>query len=150
MGFDQVATFRTSGNVVFGGSGRAGELRMRIERGLEEALGYEVTVFLRSAGEVCAIAAQEPFAPDVVEASAGKLQVALLTSKPGADVRRRAREMATDQDRLAIEERELYWLPSGGIRGSALGMKGIERLVGPTTIRTMGTLEQLAAKHFAD
>jgi hypothetical protein len=29
-------------------------------------------------------------------------------------------------------------------------MKGIERLVGSTTIRTKGTLELLAAKYFAD
>jgi hypothetical protein len=32
---------------------------------------------------------------------------------------------------------------------SALDMKTIERLLGAMTMRTMGTIEQLAAKHFS-
>jgi len=148
MGFDDVATFRTSGNVVFDAGRKPGEAR--IERELQRALGYEVAIFLRTAAEVRAIAQQQPFAPDAIEASTGTLQVALLRSKPAAGVRGRALERATDEDRLAFAERELYWLPSGGIRNSALGMKGIEQLVGQTTIRTKGTLEKLAAKYFAD
>ena len=148
LGFGDVATFRTSGNVVF--ATRRKPTAAGIERDLERALGYEVKVFLRSAAEVRAIAEQQPFPARVVEASAGKLQVALLPAKPAGGVRNRALELATDEDRLAFGDRELYWLPSGGIRGSALGMKGIERLVGSTTVRTKGTLEQLAAKYFGD
>jgi uncharacterized protein (DUF1697 family) len=146
LGLEGVATFRTSGNVVFDAKRKPGAAR--IERELEAALGYEVRVFLRSAGEVRAIADEQPFASGVVEASAGKLQVALLPSKPAAGTRRRALELATDEDRLAFGDRELYWLPSGGTRDSALDMKAIERLVGPNTMRTKGTLEQLATKYF--
>ncbi len=51
--FDQVATFRASGNVVFtAGGGGEQELAERIEAGLGEGLGYEVPVFLRSGSEV--------------------------------------------------------------------------------------------------
>jgi uncharacterized protein (DUF1697 family) len=151
MGFDAVDTFRTSGNVVFdAGRHKAAGIGKRIERGLGDALGYEVAVFLRSASELRAIAEHQPFAPELVEGAHGKLQVALLGAKPAASTRKEVLAAATDADRLAFGDRELYWLPSGGIRDSALGMKGIERLVGSTTVRTKGTLELLAAKYFAD
>jgi uncharacterized protein (DUF1697 family) len=151
MGFENVDTFRTSGNVVFdAGRETAARVGNRIERGLADALGYEVAVFLRTASELRAIAEHRPFASELVERARGTLQVALLGAKPAASARRQVMAAATDADRLAFGDRELYWLPSGGIRDSALGMKGIERLVGSTTIRTKGTLELLAAKYFAD
>ena len=52
------------------------------------------------------------------------------------------------EDGLAFGERELYWLPRGGVLDSALDMKTIERLLGSMTMRTKGTIEQIAAKHF--
>jgi uncharacterized protein (DUF1697 family) len=149
LGFEAVATFRASGNVVFASAKGGGEkaLRRRIEGALAEDLGYEVVVFLRSAREVAAIAAREPFDPKAVAASKGKLQVSLLMEKPSAAARGKALALATDEDRLAIEGRELYWLPSGGTIDSTLDLKAIEKALGPDTRRTMGTIEQIAAKH---
>lgn len=149
LGLNDVATFRASGNVVFSADGE-GESRLakRIETGLGEALGYEVPVFLRSAGEVRAIAAHEPFEAGVVEASAGKLQVSMLAGEPPPGARKQALALATDDDRLALRGRELYWLPSGGMRDSDLDLKAIEGALGASTMRTKGTIEQIAAKHF--
>lgn len=144
IGLRDVATFRASGNVVFSGEATAA----RIEKQLEESLGYGVAVFVRTADEVLAIAASEPFPPDAVAASKGKLQVAMLPEKPTAAVRKKVLALATDADPLAFGPRELYWLPSGGTLESELDLKGIEKLVGPTTRRTMGTVEQMAAKFF--
>jgi hypothetical protein len=56
--------------------------------------------------------------------------------------------MSTDADRLAIEGRELYWLPSGGMLDSALDLEAIESLLDRSTRRTKATIEQIAAKHF--
>jgi uncharacterized protein (DUF1697 family) len=84
-----------------------------------------------------------------VKASKGKLQVALLPKKPTAKERKQALSEASDDDRLALEGRELYWLPSGGISDSDLDLKAIEAALGPWTMRTMGTIEQIVAKHFA-
>jgi uncharacterized protein (DUF1697 family) len=152
LGFADVASFRTSGNVVFSSTGRAGEkaLTKRVEAGLEDAFGFEVPVFLRSAGEVRAIAAQEPFDPKLVARSAGKLQIDLLLRAPSAAARKSVLDLATSQDRLAIQGRELYWLPSGGMMDSELDLKAIDRLVGPLTKRTMGTVQTIATKFFAD
>jgi uncharacterized protein (DUF1697 family) len=149
MGFGDVGTFRASGNVVFGGaSGSAAKLKARVETGLLEATGMEIVVFLRSADELRSIAAHEPFPPKLVAASKGKLQVSILERKPTAAVRKKVLAHATEDDLLAFGERELYWLPSGGILDTELDLKTIEKLIGPTTRRTKGTMEQLAAKFF--
>ncbi len=148
LGFDRVATFRASGNVVFDSEG-GGEARLRktIETGLADSLGYEVPVFLRSAAEVAEVAATQPFEAAAVESSKGKLQVSLLGREPSAAARRRVLALASDEDLLAIEGRELYWLPSAGLLESKLDLKAIEAALGPDTRRTMGTIEQIAAKY---
>ncbi len=148
LGFEEVTTFRASGNVIFGlGEGEPTAIVTRIEEGLAESLGYEVPVFLRSAAEVRKIEAHDPFNPDLVEASAGKLQVSMLLKAPSAEVREGVLGMATEEDRLAIRGRELYWLPSGGMLDSILDLKAIDAALGLSTRRTKGTIDQIAAKH---
>ena len=122
----------------------------RIETGLGETLGYEVPVFLRTATEVREIARHQPFEAKVVESSAGKLQVSLLTTTPSAKAKKAVLGLASDVDPLAIRERELYWLPSGGMLESELDLKAIDAALGISTRRTKGTMEQVAAKFFAD
>jgi uncharacterized protein (DUF1697 family) len=148
LGFGDVATFRTSGNVVFSASGSAERLAKRIEQGLEEGLGFEVPVFLRTSKQLTAIAKHRPFPPRALEASKGKLQVALLVKKPAAGAVRAIEELATDEDRLSVQGTELYWLPAGGTQQSPLDMKAIDGTLGLNTLRTQATIEQLAAKFF--
>jgi uncharacterized protein (DUF1697 family) len=146
LGLDSVATFRASGNVIFEAA-EARDLAARVEAGLAEELGFEVTVFLRSARQVAAIAAHQPFGAERVGAAKGRLQVALLPSGPSPAVRKKALALALDGDPLAIRGSELYWLPSAGTLDSDLDLKALEALVGPWSMRTMGTIEQIAAKH---
>jgi uncharacterized protein (DUF1697 family) len=151
LGFAEVDTFRASGNVILtAGSESAAQLTARIQEGLAAALGYEVRTFLRAAREVRAMAAHEPFAPARGQASAGKLQVAMLSARPATGACEEALALSSDADRLAMGERELYWLPRGGTMESALDLKALGALLGPMTIRTKGTVEQLAGKHFSD
>jgi len=149
LGFADVATFRASGNVIFGSDDGEKEaaLSKRIEAGLGDALGYEVPVFLRGCAEVAAIAAEQPFDAKLVESSQGKLQVSLLLEKPSAAARRKVLALAGDEDLLELSGREIFWLPSGGLLESDLDLKAIEAAVGADTRRTMGTIEQIAAKH---
>jgi uncharacterized protein (DUF1697 family) len=150
LGYEEVATFRASGNVIFASAGEAeAKLGERLEVGLGERLGYEVPVFLRSAAELRAISAHEPFAQNYMTASKGKLQIVLLSRKPTAAVVAKALALSTDADRLAIEGRELYWLPDGGLSESDLDLKALAAILGPTTIRTKGTVDQIVAKHLA-
>jgi uncharacterized protein (DUF1697 family) len=148
LGLEDVATFRASGNVVFAAAEQSeSALAKAIEHGLGEALGYEVPVFLRSCEEVAAIAAREPFEAKLIEASKGKLQVAMLPRKPTAAAGEKVLALSTDEDRLEIVGRELFWLPSGGVSESELDLKAIDKALGKGTQRTKGTIDQIAAKH---
>lgn len=149
LGFAEVGCFRASGNVIFAADEKnEAKLTKKIEAGLGEALGYEVPVFLRSAAELRAVAALQPFDAKALQASKGKLQVTFLAQKPKAAARKRALALASDDDRLAIEGRELYWLPKGGLSDSELDLKELASALDQNTVRTMGTVEQIVLKYF--
>jgi uncharacterized protein (DUF1697 family) len=150
LGFADVKTFRASGNVAFAAAREPLErLTLRIEGALAQELGYAVPTFLRTAEEMRAICAFEPFEKPLVEAAGGKLQVSIMAARPSAAVRKQVLALAGERDRLAFGERELYWLPSGGVLETELDLAAIERALGPTTRRTKGTIEQMTAKHLA-
>ena len=151
LGFEDVATFRASGNVVFSSrKGSESSLRKTIEAGLGDALGYEVPVFLRAAPRWRRSRPRSRSTAKLIRASKGKLQVTFLVRKPSPAARRKVEGFATRADRLAISGRELYWLPSGGISESELDLKAIDTVLGGGTMRTMGTVEQIAARHCSD
>jgi uncharacterized protein (DUF1697 family) len=146
-----VSTFRASGNVVL--VDPAGEteakLQARIEAGLDERLGYDVAVFLRSAKEVTVIAVREPFPAAAIERSKGKPQVDLLARKPSAKATKEALALAGPDDLMVVEGRELHWLPSVGLSETEVDMKALDAALGKGTMRTAGTIEQIAAKYCA-
>jgi uncharacterized protein (DUF1697 family) len=147
LGFEDVQTFRASGNVAFK-AGRRSDVALQrlLEDGLRDTLGYEVPAFIRSAAELREIARVDPFGPSP---GAGKLQVALLHDAPDSEARAAVLALADEEDRVAFAERELYWLPAGGVSDSTLDFKRVERLVGLTTVRTRGTIEQIVARWFS-
>ena len=81
LGFTAVETVIASGNVLFSSSARnAGALEENIERQLRSALGYEVTIFIRSPDEMQAIVEFDPF-PGMME-EGHTLSVAFLKTNP--------------------------------------------------------------------
>jgi uncharacterized protein (DUF1697 family) len=151
MGFEDVATFRASGNVVF--VDPAGDIeakvQARVEAGLQEALGYDVATFLRSAKEVAAIAARDPFDAAAIEHSKGKPQVVLLCRKPSVKAKKALEEITPDGDLMVIEGRELHWLPTVGLSETELDTKALDAALGKGTTRTAGTIEAIASKYCA-
>jgi uncharacterized protein (DUF1697 family) len=149
MGLEEVATFRASGNVVLVDPvGEAeSKLQKRIEAELDQRLGYDVAVFLRSRAEVVAIAAREPFSAAAIDASKGKPQIDLLSKKPSAKAAKEALALAGADDLMVIEGRELHWLPSVGLSETEVDMKALDIALGKGTMRTAGTIEQIAAKY---
>jgi uncharacterized protein (DUF1697 family) len=151
LGFDDVSTFRTSGNVAFRTGRRSSSgLKRAIEEALVKKVGFEVLVFLRTEAELRAMSGNEPFPNELISASKGKLQVVLVSAKPPEQLRRKVLALGSDDDRLTFGARELYWLPSGGTREAALDYAQIENLLGPTTRRTKGTLDQMVEKYFSN
>ena len=73
-----------------------------------------------------------------------------MAAMPPVKVRKEVLAYASAEDQLVVEGRELYWLPSGNMSDSELDLKAIGALLGIGTMRTQGTIELIAAKHFAD
>lgn len=151
LGFADVSTFRASGNVILTApdDDKLETVARRLEAGLTDALAYDVPVFARSAEQVRAIAALEPFAAGELAASKGKPQVMLLAEKPKAAARRAALKLMPAGDRFVFEGAELHWLPQAGLSVTELDLNALAKLLGPATVRTKGTIEQIAAKHLA-
>jgi uncharacterized protein (DUF1697 family) len=149
MGLEEVATFRASGNVIFADPSGDSEakLRKRVEAELDERLGYDVAVFLRSFDEVTAIAAREPFSARAISKSKGKPQVQLLAKKPTAAAQKKALALAGPDDEMSFEGRELHWLPSTGLSETEVDVKALDRALGKGTLRTAGTIGQIADKY---
>ena len=151
LGFENVTTFRASGNLIFDAPRQPETaLTRRIDDALTQSLGYDVRAFLRTAGDVHAIAAHAPFPKKIVDASGGKLQVALLRKRPPKSVRDEVLSMATADDLLAIHGTELYWLPSGGQMQTELDLRAIDDLVGENTRRTKNMVSEIAEKFLTD
>jgi uncharacterized protein (DUF1697 family) len=152
LGFTEVAAFLASGNVVFSDPDGKGDdperLARRIAEGLEAALAYPVPTFLRTADEVRALADHQPFPAGVIEGSDGKLQVALLAAPPAQADREAALALATGDDRLAVDGRELWWLPAGRLTDSELDLAALEKRLGGWTMRTANTIRRMAKKFF--
>ncbi len=148
LGFENVAAFLASGNLVCEASGSVATLTKRIEQGLSDSLGYEVRAFLRTAKDLERIARDLPFADRGRRESAGKLQVAFLRSVPSPAAARAALALESDDDWLALDGQELYWWPSGGMSQSELDLKQVETCLGLMTIRTHRTVERMAQKYF--
>jgi uncharacterized protein (DUF1697 family) len=143
LGLENVTTFRASGNVIFDGPREsATKLAKRIEQRLADDLGFTRAItFIRTAAEMRALAADDP----IPRAPGQKLHVMFCLKKPPASVL----EYATETDPLVIGRRELYWGPQGRMTDSEIDLKAIEKLIGPLTMRTKDTVDQIAARWFS-
>lgn len=150
LGLSGVHTVRTSGNVVFAAArgGAEGDLQEAIEHALSDRFGFEVPVYLRSAAQLRALAATDPFPGEDLRPPR-KLQVGLLARRLPARDRKRVLEHATADDLLSFGKLELLWLPSTTTQRSGLDLRKIEALTGPWTMRTMNTIQEIVAKHLS-
>lgn len=149
LGFANVATFIASGNVIFDSPERdARRLEERIEGHLHEALGYEVTTFLRTTSELAEIARYRPFPDAELDDPGNTLYVSFLQERPDAGAEERLDECRTDIDEFHLHGREMYWLCRKTISQSTITGAQLARAAGqPLTMRNVKTLRRLAAKY---
>lgn len=147
LGFDDVATFIASGNVIFGSRMKdSARLETVIERGLQDALGYSVAALVRTPLEVADIAQRDPFGKPVPQG--GRLFVGFLRNAPPAATRRKVAVLSTKTDDFTVEGRELYWLCAVPSMQSIMSGARLEKTVGmPATFRNINTVRRLVAKY---
>ena len=149
LGFSNVETFIASGNVVFDSTSKNTKaLEKKIERYLQETLGYEVATFIRSTTELATVAHYKPFIEAELKAEGNALYIGFLADSPGEEAKRKLRSLTTKVDDFHICGRELYWLRrrkisesevSGALLAKTLGMQA--------TLRNSTTVKKIAAKY---
>jgi uncharacterized protein (DUF1697 family) len=144
----RVETFIASGNVIFDSrSSDTDALERRIERHLEQSLGYQVATFLRSPAELAAVVAHRAF-DEPEPARPGCVMVAFLKAPPAAAAARTFLAFRTDDDGYAIQGREAYCRFRTSILDSTFSGARMEKVLGmPATMRNMTTVRKLAAKY---
>lgn len=145
LGLTNVVTYLQSGNVVADSDqDDATGLRHRIEAAIREAFGFSVVVLLRTAREMEAIVASNPFA--VAAAENPKLvHVTFLSEPPSpeAAARLQARTFEPDEVRLAASEAFLHC--PGGYGRTKLPNQFLEKvLTVSATTRNWSTVSHLA------
>ena len=147
LGFTDVATFIASGNVIFKSrSGNTGALEKKIEKALEDSLGFAVATLIRSTTELATIAGFDAFAGSGTPAST--LYIGLLKSAPDDATREKVRALSTPNDEFHVEGRELYWRCHSRMMQSIASGALLEKTVGTrATFRNANTLRKLAARY---
>jgi uncharacterized protein (DUF1697 family) len=133
-GFEAVRTYIASGNVVF--SSKLGEkaVKREIEQRLQDYAGKPVDVLVRSAAEMAAVLAANPFA----EAPGNRTVAIFLDAPPPATALNDV--SGIKDERLALGRREIYVHYSDGMADSRLKIPAAKS----GTARNMNTIAKLA------
>jgi len=146
LGFTDVAAYQAAGNVTFRCNDPGAVDERRIEAALADAYGFAVPTFVRTSGDVRAIAAASPFTAEELAGTAGKVQVSFLRTAATTDVADRVMALVPPEDRVVVDGRHWYWLPVAGVSASMLPVGRIESLLGEMTMRTLGTVARMSSK----
>jgi uncharacterized protein (DUF1697 family) len=146
LGFSKVATFLGSGNVVF--ETRAKDVRTlekKIERTLQQTLGYSVPVFIRKNQELKKIAAREPFKD--ARGQGVDVNIILLVNNLDERSKAKLKTLETETDGFRVHGREVYWCRRKRPGTSLYSTVPLTKVISqPFTIRSTSTMRRLAAK----
>src|SRR5438270_13611604 len=123
-----------SGNVVFRTAERdLVRVTRRIQKGIEQSVGFQCNVIVRTVPELRDVIARNPFAKrHGIEPS--RLLVTFLATDPDAEARKRILTIETAPEELRIEGRELYIYYPNGMARPKLSWPMIEKI-----LKTSGT-----------
>ncbi len=144
-GFDEVAAYQAAGNVVVRAD--AESLRHdRLDALIAAAYGFDAPSFSLSFTRLDAVIREQPFDDLTLSATVGQTQIAFLRTAPDLAAVEAVAALVPSDDAVIVRDDVLYWLPREGISESKLPVATIEKVIGPMTIRTLGTIERLLAK----
>ncbi len=142
-GFENVATFIASGNVIFDAP-TAEDIQEMLEGALAENLGFDVPVFLRTGPELVATADLRPFGEQE-----DNLAISFLPRVPDPSAVERLMDATSSTDRLVVIDREVYWSHVGPRSKSDHSEARVMRTLGmQTTQRSANTVRNIADRYF--
>jgi len=140
LGFDAVATYIASGNLVFTASGRASAIEQQLERALEREFGFAVDVMVRTPSQFSKTLAATPFP----KGEPSKVVLVVSKKKPMAAAPKALEERGKAGERAAIAGGALWIHYAGGIGKSKLTPALVDQAVGsPSTGRNLRTAQKL-------
>jgi uncharacterized protein (DUF1697 family) len=142
-----VSTVANSGNVLFDmPAGGRDALERRLTAHLSEALGFTADTFVRTAPQLHAVRAHDPFV-DVPVTEATRVQVGFFGQAVPDPAQRAVLDLAAGlPDLVAFRGREMYWRYEGRSTDSELGGPRLTKALGiPGTFRVNTALEKIAA-----
>ena len=135
LGLTNVRTFIASGNLLFDSPLNESAVKAMLEAQLADYAGKSLPVYVRSAAEMAAVHAANPF-PD---AHGSRLMVFFRDVSPPADLLAQVRDQ--QGERLSLGVREIYVDYGDGIRHTKLKIPGNTEATG----RNMNSVAKLAA-----
>jgi uncharacterized protein (DUF1697 family) len=126
-GFEDVATYVQSGNVVLSSGDSAAKVARAVERLIKKEFGLEIPVVVRTRTQLAQVVKRNPLGK--VAKNPKRYQVSFLEKRPSAALVRQLEGVADSGERVAAHGREIYaWHPEGVARSklwAALAGKGL-------------------------
>jgi uncharacterized protein (DUF1697 family) len=144
LGFESVKTYINSGNIGFD-SAKTAEKKLvaKIEKGIEEQFGKNISVMVREREDIGRVLANNPF--DGEFESHKEMHVLFLSEEMSADKENQLAEACPEGERYKCVGRELYCHLPKGVIDSLLGKSFLEKkLKLSSTGRNWRTVQKLA------
>jgi uncharacterized protein (DUF1697 family) len=141
-GFEDVATYVQSGNVVLTSGSSAEAVARKVRKAIADRFGLEIEVVVRTRTELAAIVKRDPLGK--VSKDRKRYQVSFLSSKPKAETVRKLEAAAVEPERLVVHGREIYaWHPNGVGRSKLATLLAGKGLGVTATARNWTTVTKL-------
>lgn len=143
-GFEDVRTYRQSGNVVLASDASPEKVARECERVIVDSFGLEIEVVVRSRAELAKVVRHNPLGE--VASNPKRYQVSFLAGKLAPAVVRKLEAAAAPEERLVVDSREIYaWHPEGVARSRLWAMLAGKGLGVTATARNWSTVTALLA-----
>jgi uncharacterized protein (DUF1697 family) len=132
LGYQDVATYLQSGNLVFSAPGRPVAIGRALQQAVVAELGVDVPVLVRSRAQMGRLPLANPLAQRQLDPTG--LHVTFLAKSPDQSARRRLEERADQfgHDQLAVVGTEVFLYCPGGYAATKLTNAYLERHLGMT------------------
>lgn len=144
LGFQHTKTLLQSGNAIFETDlTDMAEIQQKIEDGIQETFGFDVTLILRTPEELQAVVDNHPFS-DEQQNDPGKMAFVFLSDVPSEEAVNELRDQNTGKEVIWHNNRELYIFYTDGMGRSRLDSNRIERtLQVKSTTRNWNTTQKI-------
>jgi len=143
LGWENIATYIQSGNVVFEASGKPEALEAALEKAVTKRFGFERPVIVRSATQWAVYAKGSPF-PGAERDEPNRLMLALSKSPPNADAPRLLETKAAAGEQVVLKGDALWVHYPGGAGTTKLTPALFDKAAGsPVTQRNWRSVLKL-------